>query len=121
MRVDPALRQLANQLKRKLKYDPERPYKMRRSKGEQGSRGKVEFELFTLRNLLTQPLGKKEVDRMEEGLRHRTWRFGAVFKPGPGEVWLKENDEIFYQDQWFEVKKLNTWPIIQSVNMVKAE
>jgi|GEM_PF-4031452 len=121
MRVDPVIRQLARTMRKKLKYDPERPYKMRRQKGDQGSRGQTEYEHFTLNNIMTQPLGKKEIDRMEEGLRFKTWRFVAVFEPEDGETWLKTNDEIKFGDEWFQVKKLNTWPVIQGGNMVVVE
>lgn len=115
---DKELRQLARTLKKTLKADQNRPYRMRRVKGEATSRGSIEYETFLLNNIRTQPLAPQELDRMEEGLRHRTWRFIQVLKPEPTETWLKHGDQILYKSDWYEVKKIEDWDVIQSANMV---
>ena len=123
------LKQLAQTVARKLSGDPNRPYKIRRRrKGAKDSRGvdsaQIQYDIRTINNMLTQPLGDKELNRLPEGLRDKTWRFVEVVAENVGEVpddpeeFLNFGDQFEYKDNWYEIKMINDWDIIQGCKAV---
>jgi hypothetical protein len=124
MPVDRELKQLAVTVSKKIPGDPNRPYKIRRRKsGTIDSRGKSDaanqYEYRTIEMMRTQPLADKELSRLPEGERVKSWRFVEVVANKPGELpaspdeFLNFDDEFEYKGNWYEVKMINDWDIIQ--------
>lgn len=114
---DRELKHLAKIVRKRIKTDPNAPYRVRRKKGDVSSRGQQDWEYRTVESMRTQPLGNSELDRMPEGQRHMTWRFAEVIPPDS----LDFGDQVEFKSHWYEVKKLNDWDQLMSANMVFVE
>jgi len=132
MPTDRELRQLTQTVARKLPGDPNRPYVIRRRRpGRKDSRGAdsgpIQYDTRTIMNMRTQPLGDKELNRLSEGLRDKTWRFVEVVAENIGEIpedpkeFLNFGDQFQYKGNWYEVKMINDWDIIQGCKAVHTE
>lgn len=133
MPTDREIKQLVLTVSRKLKGDPNRPYNVRRRKaGPRSSRGEVtssvaQYDTRSMYNIRTQPLSDKELSRIPEGLRDKSWRFIEVVPDTPGQLpvsqdeFLDFGDEIEYKGHWYEVKMINDWDLIQSCKAVFVE
>lgn len=130
MTAYPEIRATAREVRRRIRQDESSPYQVRRKRdGVKGSRGDVvgeQYDFRTMSNMLTQPLGRTQFERLEEGLRTRKPRFVAVI-PTFGILFqtrdevLEEGDQINYKDEWYEVKEINNWDQILHATMVVVE
>lgn len=126
----PEIRATVREVRRRIRQDQNNPYKVRRRKsGKKNSRGNLtnnnQFDFRTMDNLLTQPLGKKEFSRLEEGLKERKPRFVAVVPGGQlfqsKDEMIDNGEEIKYMGEWYEVKAVNNWDLIMHAIMVTVE
>jgi len=114
---DRELKHLAKIVKKRIKTDPNAPYRVRFKTGDVSSRGQGAWQYKTLEHMRTQPLGSQELDRLPDGQRHLTWRFAEVIPPD----YLDMGDQVEFKNHWFEVKKVNDWDQVMSANMVFVE
>lgn len=132
MPTDREIRQLVQTVAKKLASDPNRPYRIRRKKpGTKNSRGNTnttnDYNYRTINNIRSQPLGDKELSRLPEGMRDKTWRFLEVVPKEPGQLpasqdeFLDFGDDIEYKGHWYEVKFINDWDLIQGCKAVFVE
>jgi len=132
MPVDRELKQLVQTVAKKIPADQNRPYKIRRRvEGVKDSRGQStapqQYEYREIENMRTQPLGDKELNRLPEGMRDKTWRFAEVVPTKPGELpasqdeFLDFGDAFEYKNHWYEVKMINDWDLIQGCKAVFVE
>ncbi len=132
MPTDREIKQLVTTVSKKLAGDPNRPYSVRRrTTGTMDSRGQsnaaTQYETRTIKNMRTQPLGDKELSRIPEGMRDKTWRFAEVVPLLPGSLpvstdeFLDYFDQVQYKDHWYEVKMINDWDLMQGCKMVFVE
>lgn len=108
------IKALVRVVRKRLPFDGNRPYKMRKKDGSINSFGKEAYAFSEIDQMLTQPLGQEEFARLSEGDKKKTWRFVAVISPERIDL----DDQILYKDVWFEVKKINDWDSIMSGQMV---
>ena len=132
MPVDPEIMQLVRTEAKRLITDQNSPYTVRRRKaGTNTSKGTVsgaaQYDTRTITNMRTQPLGDKELNRLPEGLRDKTWRFAMVIPEKVGSLptsqdeFLDFEDQVKYKTHWYEVKMINDWDLIQGCKMVFVE
>lgn len=99
-----------------MKRDKNRPYRVRTRDGEVSRHGVEDYEYREIDKMLSQPLGTKEFSRLSDGDKRKTWRFVAVIPPEK----LELGDQVEYNGQWFEVKRINNWDSIMSAHMVNV-
>lgn len=132
MPTDPELRQGVSTWAKKLKNDPNRPYRVRRRKpGAKDSRGQSntidQYEYRSMDNIRTQPLSDQELSRLPEGMRGTSWRFIMVVPNNPGQLpaaqdeFLDFGDQIEYKNHWYEIKMINDWDLNQGCKAVFVE
>lgn len=110
------IKQIVRNVKKKLKRDDNRPYRIRTKDGPVGKHGQEEYTFRTVDRMLTQPLGNTDFSRLSSGDKKKTWRFAAVLPP----EFLKLDEQVEYKENWFEVKKINDWDSIMSAHMVQV-
>lgn len=125
MPVDREIRQLVMTVAKKIEFDQNAPYTVRRRKVNdvKDSRGGTtsgdEYETRTITNMRTQPLSDQDYNRLPEGLKEKSWRFIQVVAENIGELptstdeFLDFGDQIQYKTHWYEVKFINDWDLIQ--------
>lgn len=127
----PEIRVLAREVRRRLSQDERNPYKVRRRKtGTKNSKGELstitQYDFRTMTHMITQPLGRTEINRLDEGLRTRKPRFVAVI-PTYGVLFqndnekVLENDEIEIDNEWYEVMMINNWDQILHAHAFKVK
>lgn len=126
----PEIRNIAREVRRRIKQDPNNPYRVRRRKaGIKDSRGGTgsanEFDFRTMTNILTQPLGRIVFNRLNEGLKNRKPRFVGVVPLGKlfqtqDEI-INNGEQIEYFGEWYEVKETNNWDLVMHGIMVTVE
>lgn len=132
MPTDREIKQLVQTVSKKLAGDPNRPYRVRRKKpGVKNSRGNTnttnDYDYRTINNIRSQPLGDKELSRLPEGVRDKTWRFLEVVPENPGQLpasqdeFLDFGDGVEYKGHWYEVKMINDWDLIQGCKAIFVE
>ncbi len=125
MPTDREIKQLVLTVAKKIKFDQNAPYTVRRRKTNdvKDSRGGTtsgdEYETRTITNMRTQPLSDQDYNRLPEGFREKSWRFVEVVPekvgslPSSTDEFLDFGDQIQYKGHWFEVRFINDWDLIQ--------
>jgi len=111
------IKNIVRNVKKRIKHDKNRPYKVRTKDGDISRHGAQEFENREIDQMLTQPLGFKEFSRLPEGDKRKTWRFAAVLPPDA----LKLGDQVQYKGDWFEVREINDWDTIMSAHIASVK
>lgn len=127
----PELRVTAREVSRRIRQDENSPYRVRRkTSGTKDSRGQsnapAQYEYRTMSNMLTQPLGRTEFNRLDQGLKIRKPRFIAMV-PAVGILFqsndelVDEGEEVEYMSEWYEVQQINNWDQLLHAIMVRVE
>jgi len=109
MPVDREIKQLVSTVAKKIEFDQNAPYRIRRRKKNDvknsrgGTTGGNEYEYRSIKNMRTQPLSDQDFNRLPEGLREKSWRFIQVVPekigslPGSQDEFLDFGDQIEYK------------------------
>ena len=111
------IKSIVRNVKKKMKRDEHRPYRVRKKTGAISRHGEQAYEYREVDQMLTQPLGNKEFSRLSDGDRRKTWRFAAIINP----ELLELGEQVEYKDDWFEVRKINDWDTIMSAQIVSVK
>lgn len=129
----PELRNNVREVRRRIKQDPNSPYRVRsRKTGLKDSRGNLvaagpnDWNYRTMGNILTQPLSRTALKRLDQGLQNKKPRFVAVIPTESGvfksrDEFVDNRDQIEYMEEWYEIQGVNNWDQLLHAHMVTVE